>query len=158
MNRQQREIYCHETLRVTYLRYGIYEHTGPNRKFVVKTVGLDYKLRCIAAASHHAAPHRCATPTTMQYATLLTVRLRPLGGTPSLCNENADNMQNAFCLTPCTPNLHHPRRGSAGLTANLNAGLKHRAFAEKSTKRRLINPYLTHRLNVGCNAVANSFT
>jgi acyl-CoA thioester hydrolase len=108
----------YETLRVTYLHdYGIYDHAGPNPKFVVKTVGLDYKAEVHLGARYINVARTTQmrnTSFTMQYATRLTRR-------------------------PAA-NLHHPRRGGAGLIA----GPKHRELAGNRPRRRLIRPYRMH--------------
>ena len=84
----------YETLRVTYLHdYGIYEHAGPNPKFVVKTVGLDYKAEVHRSASYINVGRTTQmrnTSFTMQYATFVDGQITTTGDAVIVL-LNADN-------------------------------------------------------------------
>jgi acyl-CoA thioester hydrolase len=84
----------YETLRVTYLHdYGIYEHAGPEPKFVVKTVGLDYKAEVHRSASYINVARTTQmrnTSFTMQYATFVDGQITTTGDAVIVL-LNADN-------------------------------------------------------------------
>jgi acyl-CoA thioester hydrolase len=84
----------YETLRVTYLHdYGIYEHAGPDPKFVVKTVGLDYKAEVHRGASYINVARTTQmrnTSFTMQYATFVDGQITTTGDAVIVL-LNADN-------------------------------------------------------------------
>ena len=73
----------YETLRVLYLEdYGIYEDAGPDPKFVVKTVSLDYKAEVMRGASYVNVARTVEmrnTSFSMEYATFVDGRITTTG-------------------------------------------------------------------------------
>lgn len=84
----------YETLRVQYLdHYGIFDHAGPNAKFVVKTVSLDYKAEVARGAEYINVTRTVSirnTSWTMQYATYVDGTLTTTGDCVAVL-LNADN-------------------------------------------------------------------
>ena len=84
----------YETLRVLYLEdYGIYEDAGPNPKFVVKTVGLDYKAEVHRGASYINVARTVEmrnTSFSMEYATFVDGQITTTG-TAVIVVLNDDN-------------------------------------------------------------------
>ena len=73
----------YETLRVNYLEeYGIYEDAGPNPKFVVKSVGLDYKAEVHRGANYINVARTTEMRNTsfkMEYATFVDGKITTTG-------------------------------------------------------------------------------
>ena len=73
----------YETLRVIYLeQYGIYDDAGPNPKFVVKSVGLDYKAEVHRGASYINVGRTVEIRNTsfkMEYATFVDGKITTTG-------------------------------------------------------------------------------
>lgn len=84
----------YETLRVAYLdHYGIYKGAGPNPKFVVKSVGLDYKAEVKRGATYINVARTTAmrnTSFSMDYATFVDGMITTTG-TAVCVILNADN-------------------------------------------------------------------
>ncbi|WP_245541033.1 acyl-CoA thioesterase [Octadecabacter antarcticus] len=89
----------YETLRVNYLHdYGIYEDAGPDPKFVVKTVGLDYKAEVHRGANYINVARTTQmrnTSFTMHYATFIDGRITTTGDAVIVL-LNADNSKRAL--------------------------------------------------------------
>ena len=73
----------YETLRVIYMdEYGLYGDAGPDPKFVVKAVGLDYKAEVKRGASYinvARTTHIRNTSFTMEYATFVDGQITTTG-------------------------------------------------------------------------------
>lgn len=73
----------YETLRVNYLEdYGIYDLADPDPKFVVKSVGLDYKAEVKRGASYINVTRTVEmrnTSWTMEYATFVEGQITTTG-------------------------------------------------------------------------------
>jgi acyl-CoA thioester hydrolase len=84
----------YETLRVIYLeQYGIYEDAGADPKFVVKSVGLDYKSEVKRGASYINVARTVAmrnTSFSMEYATFIDGQITTTG-TAVVVVLNQDN-------------------------------------------------------------------
>ena len=83
----------YETLRVNYLEdYGIYDLAGPDPKFVVKTVGLDYKAEVKRGAEYINVTRTVEmrnTSWTMHYATFVDGHITTTGTCVAvLLNQN----------------------------------------------------------------------
>lgn len=65
----------YETLRVIYMEhFGLYDAAGPDPKFVVKTIGLDYKAEIMRGATYINTARTTQmrnTSFTMEYATFV---------------------------------------------------------------------------------------
>lgn len=83
-----------ETLRVLYLEhYGLYEDAGPDPKFVVKSVSLDYRAEVHRGATYINAARTVSMRNTsfaMDYATFVDGRITTTG-TAVVVVLNADN-------------------------------------------------------------------
>ena len=84
----------YETLRVNYMdHYGIYDVAGPDPKFVVKTVGLDYQAEVMRGAPYINVARTVAMRNTsfaMEYATFVDGKITTTG-TAVVVVLNADN-------------------------------------------------------------------
>lgn len=84
----------YETLRVVYLEsYGLYDLAGPDSKFVVKTVGLDYHAEVMRGAAYINVARTVAmrnSSFSMDYATFVDGTLTTTG-TAVVVVLNADN-------------------------------------------------------------------
>ena len=73
----------YETLRVNYLEdYGIYKLSGPDPKFVVKSVGLDYKAEIKRSTDYINVTRTVEmrnTSWTMEYATFVNGQITTTG-------------------------------------------------------------------------------
>jgi acyl-CoA thioester hydrolase len=73
----------YETLRVIYMEdCGVYDTTGPDPKFVVKTIGLDYKAEVQRGADYINVARTVEmryTSFTMHYATFVDGRITTTG-------------------------------------------------------------------------------
>ncbi len=84
----------YETLRVIYLEeYGIYDTAGADPKFVVKTVGLDYKAEVMRGATYINTARTVEmrkTSFSMEYATFVDGQITTTG-TAVIVLLNDDN-------------------------------------------------------------------
>ena len=84
----------YETLRVIYMEeYGVYDTAGPDPKFVVKTVGLDYKAEVQRGADYINVGRTVEmrnTSFSMQYATFVNGHVTTTG-TAVVVLLNQDN-------------------------------------------------------------------
>jgi acyl-CoA thioester hydrolase len=89
----------YETLRVNYLEdYGIYDLAGPDPKFVVKSVGLDYKAEVKRGASYINVTRTVEvrnTSWTMEYATFVDGQITTTGTCVAVL-LNQDNSKRAL--------------------------------------------------------------
>ncbi|WP_377505739.1 acyl-CoA thioesterase [Octadecabacter sp. R77987] len=89
----------YETLRVIYLeQYGLYDLAGPDPKFVVKTVGLDYRAEVMRGAPYINVARTVAmrnTSFSMEYATFVNGQITTTG-TALVVLLNADNSKRAL--------------------------------------------------------------
>lgn len=103
----------YETLRVIYLEhYGIYGDAGPDPKFVVKTVGLDYKAEVMRGAPYINVVRTVAmrnTSFSMEYATFVDGKITTTG-TAVVVVLNADNTKRP--LTDALRNTFKTRDGA----------------------------------------------
>lgn len=103
----------YETLRVIYLEhYGIYNDAGPDPKFVVKTVGLDYKAEVMRGAPYINVARTVAmrnTSFSMEYATFVSGKITTTG-TAVVVVLNADNTKRP--LTDALRNTFVTRDGA----------------------------------------------
>nr|WP_268821749.1 thioesterase family protein [Octadecabacter dasysiphoniae] len=84
----------YETLRVIYMEdYGVYETAGPDPKFVVKTIGLDYNAEVQRGADYINVARTVAmrnTSFSMEYATFVNGQITTTG-TAVVVLLNQDN-------------------------------------------------------------------
>jgi len=84
----------YETLRVQYLdHYGIYDDAGPDTKFVVKSVSLDYKAEVGRGANYINVTRTVSMRNTsfaMEYATFVDGKITTTGDCVAVL-LNADN-------------------------------------------------------------------
>lgn len=89
----------YETLRVIYMEhYGIYELAGPDPKFVVKSVGLDYRAEVMRGAQYINVGRTVSMRNTsfaMEYATFVDGQITTTG--TAICVVlNQDNTKRAL--------------------------------------------------------------